>query len=622
MELVNNNKKPITIIQYKYHEGEFGKLLNGAFQDFNKSEEKLTIFAKDKAITVQREPLVLFSPVLRSVLDSLSCCSKPALSLPDCSSTALEHLWRIVKFGATDFEGELNTSEIIVAAKCLQIDVTNFEYVKTEVSRVKGVQTNSKMEQTKLTLAECGESDSDLDENEVDDYGEEDDEMDVNMETDDALAGTKQNEEIESFLKLKTQMQSLLDDDVNDEQETLDEKVEDRSFTFDDESNDSNSSTGSNKGPKICLICNKKSRNLSFLWQHYCKSHFMKQLRTDCDQFVNSRELKCEICTEVMENKQDLYMHIGINHEKLNLILRKNGLNPLESILKETSTMEEKVAKFRIPKKTEQIYSQEALQAINNSYSSGPVGGPPTNAAQHQIAPLSDPQLSNPQLPSQNWSPALPVSSQPPFRHTNPPQHAPHQPHQPYHMQAQRAQPPPRYPAHYNQHVLPAPPTRHQSPQFSSQVPDQSMPIGQSMLPTQRPQQMGLWAQSAKPVPNPGPAEAGPPPNVPMSSMSRSMTKAALAPGTFPCQICEKTTPTVSTLSQHYARFHFFAELKSDYGAMADVVNKSCNDCGSHFKSVDALFLHIGTVHRKVIEIMEKKGMVALEVHNRTRKSM
>ena len=54
MEFVNNNKKPITVFQYKYHEGEFGKLLSGAFLDFTKDEEKISIFAKDKQITVHR----------------------------------------------------------------------------------------------------------------------------------------------------------------------------------------------------------------------------------------------------------------------------------------------------------------------------------------------------------------------------------------------------------------------------------------------------------------------------------------------------------------------------------------------------------------------------------------
>jgi hypothetical protein len=54
MTFVNNNKDPITVIQYKYHEGEFGKLLNGAFTDFTKYEEKITIYTRDKPVTVNR----------------------------------------------------------------------------------------------------------------------------------------------------------------------------------------------------------------------------------------------------------------------------------------------------------------------------------------------------------------------------------------------------------------------------------------------------------------------------------------------------------------------------------------------------------------------------------------
>jgi len=417
MELV----EPITVIQYKYHEGEFGKLLNGAFLNFTKDEENISIIAKDKPVTVLREPLLFFSPLVRSALDSLPCCAKPALSLPDCSSAALQHLMRILKYGAADFAGELNTSEIIVAAKCLQIDVTNFEYVKREV---KGLDKNPKIEQTKLTILEGGESDSDLDENEVDDYGEEDDDLEVNMEIETTRARTKVNKEIDS------QVHSLLDDSVNDGQDTLDE-----------------------------------------------------------------------------------------------------------------------------------------------------------NTMHRSVAPPSLPLL-NPQN----------RSSQPPFKYNNLPQT---RPDLLFHTQPQRAQTPLRYPAQYNHQQVSAPPTR--------------------------PQSMGLWAQSAKPVqpnptPYPGSVHVGPPPSRPMTN--QEFPRAPPSTGSPSCQICQKTTPSVAMLCQHYARTHFTAELKSDYAFMAKIANKSCKECKSQFKSVDALFLHIGTVHRKVNEIMEKKGLVCLDMPIRSRKSM
>ena len=50
---------------------------------------------------------------------------------------------------------------------------------------------------------------------------------------------------------------------------------------------------------------------------------------------------------------------------------------------------------------------------------------------------------------------------------------------------------------------------------------------------------------------------------------------------------------------------------------------KSCNECGSTTKSVDALFLHIGKVHRKVNEILEKRDLTVLKMPVlRIRKSM
>ena len=125
---------------------------------------------------------------------------------------------------------------------------------------------DSQIHQTNLVSGN-GESDSDLDETVVDDYGED---FDESMEY--GQRGTKFIEDTESFLRLKSQM-NLLDEDEHEDQETLDEKAEDRSFTFQESSNDSTSSSGSMKGIQVCQICNKKSRNISFLWQHYCKTH-------------------------------------------------------------------------------------------------------------------------------------------------------------------------------------------------------------------------------------------------------------------------------------------------------------------------------------------------------------
>ena len=46
--------EPINVIQYKYHDAEFGKLISGAFKDFTQDEGKITIYTRDKPITLHR----------------------------------------------------------------------------------------------------------------------------------------------------------------------------------------------------------------------------------------------------------------------------------------------------------------------------------------------------------------------------------------------------------------------------------------------------------------------------------------------------------------------------------------------------------------------------------------
>ena len=327
-------------------------------------------------------------------------------------------------------------------------------------------------------------------------------------------------------------------------------------------------------------------------------------------------------------------MHVGINHAKLNPILEKNGYSRLEPLKMESEKpvipTETKSTKFRIPKKVPEqspLVQEPIPQQASLTNAPTPIQqysgltGPGTNMQTNFARNL---QPASQHLNSQQWTPALPMAPQAPFRHA-PPLTRPHHPSQ---MQPMRAQAPQRFATQFNPQMMATPPPRQPTARFASQVEAESHELGQPLPPTPRPQPMGLWAQSAV-KPGQPTLSSVPQFNPPTTSgqMARTIQNpevpsGSLAPTTC-CQICQKTTPSVATLWQHYARMHFFAELKSDYGFMANIADKSCNECGSHFKAVDALFLHIGTVHRKVNEIMEKKGMVGLDMPvNRTRKPM
>merc|ERR1712025_301708 len=210
-----------------------------------------------------------------------------------------------------------------------------------------------------------------------------------------------------------------------------------------------------------------------------------------------------------------------------------------------------------------------------------------TPIAYQESIPNKTVPMSNSSSPQQHWAPALPTAPNQPFRHPGP---------QPSRVQYQGQM-------------------RPQLDRFSHSIPDSVS----SRLPTPR------YAPSLE-----SSSYAGHqlPLNNGVEQFSRTDPNQQIAltsnvPPTTTCQLCNKTMNNSAQLWQHYSRNHFLAELKAEYGSMADIQNKICGECGSVSKSVDILFIHIGTVHRKVNEIMEKRGLVSLKMPGvRSRKSM
>jgi len=567
--MMTNNNRPVNIIQYKYHEEEFGKLLNEAFTVFTSSEnQKLTIFTRDKPVQLNMEPLFVFSPFLRSILDSITCCSRPSILLPDCSSLSLQHLLNIVQYGATDFRGELNTAEILVAAKCLTIDLTNFEYVKTVKTQgsKEGISRNSMESGIKHTkiLKENYQSDSDLDESVVDDYGEDiDEEMDRYKSS--SLGGCNP-------LKRKLQASKVLENEHYDK-ETLDENPEDGGSLALHERYD-----------KPAVPHGKKSTNMSK------KSNSISTEDSNQPKFrIPQKKVEC------VPGKQDprtLQYPLVPNRTLASANLPPN---------------------FGVVSRNQPSPQQWATVFSSSSAQQGPHVPLPKNQT------VSDNKVSQNYVieslrPQQEWS----VVSNQPFSQTGPSRSQ---------YEGQMRAPPSQLNPQRNASVPP------RLPNIRSGFPlEDTFYAGQQRPPTPRPhpQTVGLWAQSAGKPPsqsflsNPNMASVHLPSGA-TGQPDRTNPTSEIPPSTTTniCQLCHKTFNSTAQLWQHFARVHFFAELKADYGYMVDIPNKSCNECGSTSKSVDTLFMHIGTVHRKVNEIMEKKGLAGLKMPVlRTRKSM
>lgn len=512
----------VTVFQYKYQQEEFNKLISEAYQDVFLATEQLLLITKDKKISVNRNILMVFSPVIRSIFDSLKCCSTYTITIPDCSSVAIEHLMNILSKGRSSFQGDINTSELIQAANCLQINISNFEYEKK--SPVPFTTNSNRKPKEKQPSPNDDEIDIKLEEGfkkeKADNLGNENSD---NLNEAAAVFGSTET----IFIKKVNEL------DVKSEEEMNQETV---SVGFEDVTR-RQAVISISDHTTLCMLCKKKTENMLLLWQHYCQEHFQSQLLIECGKYANLGTLQCKICQMLKRNTQELFFHIGIVHQILNVILKKSGLPPLDP--PSTSNMTPKSNGVELKR--------------SGSRSNSTLFTPKVNVP----SPAS--QYTPDNLCNKTQSSGFPEYSQ----------------------------------------------------SIQTTKMNQSQPEKQIMGPS-----MGLWAQSAS---NRGASTYA---NLPPSELQTTFMTPADKTIANPCMclICQKPTPSNSALMQHYARFHFFTEIKSRFNFMANIELKTCKECGSVFKSVDALFLHIGIVHKKLNELMDKKGVPCPEV--RGRKSM
>ena len=73
------------------------------------------------------------------------------------------------------------------------------------------------------------------------------------------------------------------------------------------------------------------------------------------------------------------------------------------------------------------------------------------------------------------------------------------------------------------------------------------------------------------------------------------------------CEVCSKEFDSVSHLTQHMVRIHFWKEVREKFTHLYD--KNTCLLCSKSFSQQNSTILHVGSMHRKIDEIMEEKGL-------------
>ena len=91
-------------------------------------------------------------------------------------------------------------------------------------------------------------------------------------------------------------------------------------------------SSGTDQNPALeykCEVknCNKPFSTVILLKYHYC-SHFMSMLKKNHEHLLDNSN-SCKDCKKNFQNSRRLLLHIGVNHDKINEILRSRGYKEL-----------------------------------------------------------------------------------------------------------------------------------------------------------------------------------------------------------------------------------------------------------------------------------------------------
>ena len=79
------------------------------------------------------------------------------------------------------------------------------------------------------------------------------------------------------------------------------------------------------------------------------------------------------------------------------------------------------------------------------------------------------------------------------------------------------------------------------------------------------------------------------------------------------CEVCKKSFKSRGKLSSHLINSHFYRKCKTEFLEAGYCFNLICNICLNKCSTTQSLLLHIGSVHRKLNEVLEKENLVAIK---------
>jgi len=315
--------------------------------------------------------LMLLSPLLRSLLAELPCTSRlePTLSLPDVTAQTLLNLQDLLSRGHCQLPLSLaQTADLLDLCQLLGVDIrklhvgrqeraglpvrevtVNIDSVRTKGEDIKAIIQQSRKEGNQIILTKSFKKAPSFV----------------------SKPPTNPNKDLPpqaAIVAVKKEKVSPVDEvqSKEDGEERMDTEQSSQPNTTPSVTLTTTPTPPSPPPARrekfACEKCKKVQETALLLKYHYC-SHYMDILRKKFDNNEDSKKNICFICKKAHPNSRRLLLHIGVNHDKINDILKVKGFKQITSTTgkaAETKKVEDKEVSREDTEVNKKVMSGEA----------------------------------------------------------------------------------------------------------------------------------------------------------------------------------------------------------------------------------------------------------------------
>jgi len=340
-----------------------GVVLTEAFDSLRSSESRVLVTTSDKRqLSICSPVLLLFSPLLRSALASVGDSRLPNIVLPEVSSNTLMQLEDLLRSGKSIFPSLADCRAVLEASSLLGIPISSLA-------------TGDQGPALKINVGKQPELEASL-------FHAERRRRRVVLVSEDIARGEQlapprdKNTNLgrggramgETSSNVQKPLQVKQEPAAEEELDnaggrpggaTLPAAATNNQHLEEETSQDQASGELKNK----CEKCFKGFPSLTLLRYHYC-SHFRGLLKKKYAELFE--ENKCLLCQKTFANSGRLLLHIGVQHDKINEILKSKGLRILPPFMGATASNDSVAVSKTEPMESDLLEKEEATQEISN----------------------------------------------------------------------------------------------------------------------------------------------------------------------------------------------------------------------------------------------------------------